>query len=118
MHELVYAVRPECGAYCRIPGTSRRCRWFLMTKEEFAKVQEEARRADPVEIRRRAFDRAKKEKIDKEVQKQLADAGFHRCPTCTFPVLDPNDDEFDEKVALIENLASGPIPTCRCRACA
>ena len=57
-------------------------------------------------------------KINKEVQKQLAEAGFHRCPTCTFPVLDPNDTKFDEKAVLIEGLASGPIPTCVCRACA
>ena len=83
-----------------------------MTKEEFARVQQEARRTNPTDLTRRSDERMRKEKIDKEIQRHFAETGATRCTWCTAPVIIAED--FEARAQLVEGAARKPLVTCRC----
>ena len=72
--------------------------------EAHAKVKEKAEQATASELITGARKRSNDERIDKCRLRALAEAGKTRCDTCSQPLLDPDDSEFDKKAEAIEQL--------------
>ena len=98
------------------PGGTSQYTWYVLTTDGMTELRSAASNASAVDLDKSIWEAGLRHKIDKEVQKQLAEQGLACCETCTMPVLDPNDSQFNEKVAIIERvgLRGVQIAPCGC----
>ena len=94
--------------------------WHLiLTPEQHNALQTAARTTTIAELNSQMelSNRARnEEQVKAEVLRALKELGIHTCATCTNPILDPDDEDFDKKRELVVNVAKpgAQMQTCSC----
>ncbi len=109
-YELPKAVRPTDD------GKRRPYVWYLTTVDDLKEMQAKAAESDPKTLRRGTREYNKDVKFNEAVQRALWNAGIKQCATCTAPIGNPHDAEYQEKLKRIEKMWEGPLPKCSCGA--
>jgi hypothetical protein len=86
-----------------LPGGSTQYSWFVLSADGMKELAEAAR-TSATALDTSIWNNGFQQKIDKAVQRELAEQGLHCCTTCTMPVLDPNDSQYDQKASLIQEV--------------
>lgn len=88
--------------------------WFVMSSSGWDAFRTTATTLDAAELNSRIRQRGMETMINEAVQRELNEQGLTCCYTCTMPVLDTDDPEFNEKKRVIERVARRGAPLQRC----
>jgi hypothetical protein len=86
-----------------LPGGSTQYSWFVLSADGMKELAEAAR-TSAADLDTHIGNRGFQQMINRAVQKELAEQGLHCCTTCTMPVLDTDDPQYEQKAALIQEV--------------
>ena len=80
--------------------------WFALTEQGMKALRAAAQQHTPETLGALVSEQQKQLKISRAVQLQLAAQGLTSCETCTMPVLDTTDPDFERKAQLMTTIGS------------
>ena len=98
------------------PGGSTKHTWFILTPAGRAELAAAARDSTVSKLDSAVRMRSEAT-IRKQAMEKLAAQGLHECPECLGPVLDPNDPQYADKDALIQQIGKHGtvLKQCECK---
>ena len=96
------------------PGQTMTYAWFILTQSGCEELAHAAATTTAEKLDKRIDGNRQRAKIDMRVQRQLAEQGFTSCPTCSMPVLQPDDPQRERKADIITSLCTHGVRECAC----